>query len=81
MIPSPYRKTGTKVKRRNLIFARTSSRSVYRGHTLEKICDDGCKSQEIQSEILRTVPGQRMRTGENGRNNMYVYFKGELHPH
>ena len=45
--------TDIKVKRHNLIVARASfpENTVLRGHTPEEIYDDGCKSQEIQSEI------------------------------
>lgn len=71
--------TDIKVKRHNLIVARASfpENTVLRGHTPEEIYDDGCKSQEIQSEIPGTVQENEC-VRENGRNNMYMYFKREL---
>lgn len=53
---------------------------MLRGHTPEEIYDDGCKSQEIQSEIPATVQENEC-VRENGRNNMYMYFKRELRHH
>lgn len=73
---------GGKVKRRNLIVTRASfpRGTMQHGHTPEEIRDDGCKSQEIQSEIPGTVQENEC-VRENGRNNMYMYFKGELRRH
>lgn len=64
MTPPRTGETRMKVKRQNVIFARTSFCSMSHGHMLEEICDDGCKSQEIQSGIPGIVHGNECVRGK-----------------